>query len=129
MDIKITKWELVDNFNPAHRKEKYYYGSYVMLSKKDCNHIVVMREYHTTSCSSVCIWINSDDVYVSGSGKVCGYGFERTSAAMYEALSNMGIEVSNLSMVGEYAIKKALYLLAEKLGYKEDEICIIRENP
>ena len=64
------------------------------------------------------IWVNTRGYYSSGKGKAGGYGYHKASAAVADAISSAGITLdTNISGVGDGAIKESLETIASALGF------------
>ena len=92
--------------------------------------IITVRCYmgRSSSASTVCasIWINTSEVHTSGKGKAGGYGYHKESAAIAAAIESAGISLdTDISGVGDGAIKEALTAIANALGF---ERVLIVEN-
>lgn len=121
----------IESFNPkqginakAHRKEKHFDGSYMVIDMTTGNVKVDLRLYSTQSTDYACVWIFQGEL-ASGSGKAGGYGYHRASAAVWAALDSAGIRFSGLS--GSGMIVEALEMLAAKLGL--DNFKIFHAHP
>ena len=63
------------------------------------------------------VWINGRDTYGHGIGSAGGYGYDKSSAAVGEAIDDAGIKLSaRINGVGETAIREALLAVASALG-------------
>ena len=72
------------------------------------------------------VWINTSEVHTSGKGKAGGYGYHKESAAIAAAIESAGISLdTDISGVGDGAIKEALSAIANALGF---ERVLIVEN-
>lgn len=64
------------------------------VSKKDIYgkfpEVIDIRFYGTNAATYCCIWIHSKKIYTSGSGRACGWGYNRTSSALEEAIRKAG---------------------------------------
>ncbi len=92
--------------------------------------IITVRCYSGRSASAstvyAAIWVNCGSIYTSGKGKSGGYGYHKASAAVADAISSAGITLdTNISGVGDGAIKEALEAIANALGF---ERVLIVEN-
>jgi len=97
------------------RKEKGYSGTFLLVDK-DFNHKIDCRIYWTATRCYCCLWVSDSD-YQSGSGWVGGYGYDKESAAVQEAITNAGYKLfhsgkkrkhCSISGVGREAIESAL---------------------
>ena len=79
--------------------------------------VATVRVYWPASTAYACVWLNLKDSYAVGKGKVGGYGYDKESAAISEALESAGIQLAHsIHGVGESAIRGALVALAEYAG-------------
>lgn len=62
------------------------------------------------------VWINCCGYMISGHGQAGGYGYDKTSAALGDALESAGV-VLNRSINGSGQTREALEAIAEALGY------------
>lgn len=99
----------------------------------DCR--VYMSRHSDGASPQYCnIWI-TDDIranesghsYARGVGKASGYGYDKTSAAIGDAIADAGIVLSKrIDGVGESATKEAICAICETLGYADGEYAIVR---
>ena len=91
----ITKIELNEtkqNFNVNYRKDKGLYKGYKVIDLKTSKEVLDVRFYCPTGRASYCaMWIYSEVFNSRGTGRACGYGYNRESAAFNEAIINCGI--------------------------------------
>ena len=92
--------------------------------------VITVRCYMGRSASAstvyASIWVNAPDIHTSGKGKAGGYGYHKASAAVADAISSAGITLdTNISGVGNSAIRDALTAIANALGF---ERVLIVEN-
>ena len=83
--------------------------------------IVTARTYHPGSVAYACIWISSTErtPYARGTGKAGGYGYHKESAALAEAISDAGIQLSkSISGVGDRAMRDACEAIARAVTGK-----------
>lgn len=104
MEISINK--LVQGINAkAHRKENNYTGGLKLISfdtdKKQFGETLDVRFYSTNAITYCCVWGSIKGEYFNGSGKAGGYGYDRKSAALSNALQSAGFNVSGLSATGQ----------------------------
>ena len=100
------------------------------LITDELKEIITVRCYmgRSTGASAVyaAIWVNTREYYSSGKGKAGGYGYHKASAAIADAICSAGITLdTNISGVGDSAIKEALSAIANALGF---ERVLIVEN-
>lgn len=93
---RLTALELDANnhiFNINYRKDKGLYKGFKIIELKTGTEIIDVRFYNTTDRANYCaMWIFSDVFKSSGTGRACGYGYNRESAAFNEAICNCGIK-------------------------------------
>lgn len=98
-DIKVIRKEKQKKqFNPNFRKENHFWCSYKALDKEfydwvDCR--FYCTDGGTVTC---CIWVSGEERF-NASGRATGWGYEKKSAALQDALNNAGI-VLNKSIWG-----------------------------
>ena|ERR1700761_3386465 len=121
--MKTTKFTFIPNgsINRNHRKENHFDGEYQVMALNDdgtiCRKISCCL-YSTQSMNYCCIWISKAGEMISGSGSAGGYGYNRMSAAVSEALKQCGYEFNKeIAGVGESAVKAALMAVAEYNEY------------
>lgn len=104
-----------NNFNVNYRKESGLYRGFKVLDLKTTEIVIDVRFYNTTGRANYCaMWIFADSFHSSGTGRACGYGYNRESAAFNEAICNCGI--SNFPRFGgsgcnEWAIEQLCKIL------------------
>ena len=110
----------IESFNPkqginakAHRKEKHFDESYMVVDMATGNVKIDLRLYSTQSTNYACVWFGNGDI-ANGSGKAGGWGYNRTSAAVWAAFNSAGVQISDLNGTGK--IVEALELVAKELG-------------
>lgn len=95
--INITVDPEKFKFNTNYRKENNFYCGYKVINfgEKDYNgnfvEAIDVRFYYTNSACYCCLWINAGNVSTSGTGRAGGYGYDRKSSALEEAINNAGI--------------------------------------
>jgi hypothetical protein len=114
-----------------NRKEHHFTNSYKVVSVIDGKliEIVDLRIYCTTSRVYACVWVHDKQsgTYRSGGGHAGGYGYDKESAAVWEALNDMGIDFRGLNGVGSGAIEEGLLTLASDiLGYEYGDLFIVK---
>lgn len=116
MKVKFT--DRTERYNSRHRKDELDH-SYKTITK-EFETIVDCRTYSTDRMAYCCIWINHKKLYKSGSGSAGGYGYDRESAAVADALYNAGIDINNISGRGGSAVEQAIMAITKKLlGQKQ----------
>jgi len=101
-------------------RDKELIHGYKVLNDRDT--IIDVRLYMSRSGSAsvvyCALWIQASH-YGCGAGKAGGYGYEKKSAAVGDAISDSGISLdSDIDGRGEYAIIEALEAIAQSLGCK-----------
>lgn len=102
-------------------KETVATKTLVVLHKGELTHAVEARWYMGRSNSAstmLCsIWVTSETHYASGHGQAGGYGYCKTSAALYWAVRDAGIELSR-STSGTGEVDETLIAIAKAMGYR-----------
>lgn len=115
-----------ENFNVNFRKDSGLYKGYKVIDLKNCKEVLDVRFYCPTGRANYCaMWIYSEVFSSRGTGRACGYGYNRESAAFNEAIENCGVKgfpVFSASGCNEWAIKILLKILNVK-KYKIVEFC------
>lgn len=117
--IKVLKKEKQKkDFNVNYRRENNFWCEYIALDKDfydwvDC-------KFYCTNGGTVtcCIWV-SGKYHFNATGKAGGWGYEKKSAALQDALNNAGI-VLNESIWGTGMIKETIKALATKTSGKRN---------
>jgi hypothetical protein len=119
---KITLDAAARNFNVNYRKESGLYKGFKVLDLKTTKIVIDVRFYNTTGRANYCaMWIYSVMFKSSGTGRACGYGYNRESAAFNEAIDNCGI--SNFPCFsGSGCNTWAIDILCKILGVKKYKI-------
>ena len=89
------------NLKISHRKENKIYSGFKVLNLKDANgntsgnthgtsEFLDVRFYCTGETCYCCFWLNKGNVRINSSGKTSGAGYEKTRAALWDALINAG---------------------------------------
>ena len=126
--MKATIGKTVSNaINYGNKKEMICTYNVVTNTLKE---LITVRCYMGRSASAstvyASIWVNAPDIHTSGKGKAGGYGYHKASAAVADAISSAGITLdTNISGVGDGAIKESLEAIANALGF---ERVLIVEN-
>ena len=114
----ITLDDKKSRFITSYRKDSGLYKGFKVLDLKTKKIVVDVRFYNTTGRANYCaMWIFTDSFHSSGTGRACGYGYNRESEAFNEAICNCGI--SNFPRFGgsgcnEWAIEQLLKILDVK---------------
>lgn len=81
----------------------------------DCR-VYFTRSFNTCTC---CLWVHSKGIYLSGSGRAGGYGYDKRSAAIADAVYNAGIILDkHFDGAGDSAAENALMSIAKKVSGK-----------
>lgn len=106
------------NFNVNFRKDNGLYKGYKVVDLKNGEEVLDVRFYCPTGRANYCaMWIYSKTLASSGTGRACGYGYNRESAAFNEAIVNCGIKgfpCFSGSGCNDWAIKILLKILGVK---------------
>jgi hypothetical protein len=110
------------DFNVNYRKDSGLYKGYKVIELKSGKEILDVRFYCPTGRANYCaMWIYSEVFASRGTGRACGYGYNRESAAFNEAICNCGIKnfpCFSGSGCNDWAIK----ILMQILGIKKYKI-------
>jgi len=110
-----------DGINRNHRKENNFNGEYQVMALNEDGTIcrkISCRLYSTKAMNYCCVWISCNGDIVSGSGSAGGYGYNRMSAAVSDALKACGFKFDKeIAGVGESAVNEALIAIATDLQY------------
>ena len=118
----ITLDASAHKFNVNYRKERGLYKGFKVINLKTGTEVVDVRFYNTTGRANYCaMWIFSDVFNSSGTGRACGYGYNRESAAFNKAIANCGIE-GFPRFGGSGCNDWALKILCRILGLKKYKI-------
>ena len=126
--MKATIGKTVSNaVNYSGKKEMMKTFNVVTDTLKE---IITVRCYMGRSAGAsevyAAIWVNTRGYHSSGKGKASGYGYHKGSAAIGAAIESAGISLdTDISGVGDGAIKEALSAIANALGF---ERVLIVEN-
>ena len=118
--MKATIGKTVSNgVNYGYKKELIRTYNVVTDALKE---IITVRCYMGRSSNAAVvyasIWINAHGIHTSGKGQAGGYGYDKTSAAIAEAIKSAGITIdTDISGVGDGAICDALKAIARALGF------------
>ncbi|MGL5134486.1 MAG: hypothetical protein ACRC78_18315 [Planktothrix sp.] len=116
---------------PSHRKESKFSGSYSLIVQnnetKELRESAVARLYWTENRCYCCFWLWSSEhsVSVSGSAWSGGYGYDKESQCISDAMYRAGFSFAydestdNLGFGGRgsSAIEEAFALIADRFGY------------
>lgn len=116
MQISINKLS-APNIKPSYRKEDKFNQSYIIVAideKQQFRQPLDVRFYWTAQTCYCCLWGSLNGTWFNGCGKAGGYGYEKKSAAMEEALRSAGFNVKGLSATG--MIEEAMHKIAALAG-------------
>jgi hypothetical protein len=89
----------------------------VMTSEMVIDCRLYMGRSSNSSVVYCCIWVAGKGLYFSGSGHAGGYGYDKRSAAVGDAIHSMGIKLEkDISGVGDGAVREGLLAIASALG-------------
>ena len=110
--IKILgKEKQKKELNINYRKEDNFWCSYIVLDK-EFYHWIDCRFYCTKGGTvTCCIWVSGKENF-RASGRATGWGYEKKSAALQDALNNAGLKL-NKSIWGTGEIKSTLEAIAK----------------
>ena len=94
--------------------DKFYKELAVIHSERGA---VARFRFYCTGQTIHCIaWVGSRDLYGSGYGRAGGYGYDKASAAMADAIDHAGIKMSqSIAGVGDTAMKDAAVAIGKML--------------
>ena len=116
---------LCDGKSVGNIRDKPLIGGYKLIDagkKGTLKTLVDVRFYQVKNGSVVyCIvWISGGEKYGRGVGRAGGYGYDKHSAALADALSDAGVAIdSDISGRGEGAEQDAIKAIGEALGYRD----------
>jgi hypothetical protein len=129
---KIIPVLIEKSFNRTHRKENNFSHSYkvVVFDGKELYIPIDCRIYWTNSRCYCCLWAYSKNSgAITCSGYAGGYGYDKESAAVGEALRNGGIILErSINGVGQSAIEDALITIAKTLYNDETLVYHLIKN-
>ena len=108
----ISGYKIIDSSKPGE-----YGDSHELI---DCR--LYMGRSNQASVVYCIIWVHCPDkgLYFSGSGQAGGYGYDRQSGAVADAIDNTGITLSkSINGAGSEAIRAALQAIAKQIGVKK----------
>tara|TARA_R110000782_G_scaffold161519_1_gene253483 strand:- start:8 stop:403 length:396 start_codon:yes stop_codon:yes gene_type:complete len=121
MKIKLQNLVSITESNVGNKRDKIQHGFYKEIAvlhgngSSPCR----FRFYNTGQTIHCCAWISGTKVYSSGYGKAGGYGYCRESAAMYHAIKDGGITMSeHWAGVGDSKMREAAIDIAKKVTGK-----------
>ena len=113
MKIKLQNLVSITESNVGKKRDKIQHGFYKEIAVLHGNGLSPcrFRFYDTGQTIHCCAWISGKEVYSSGYAKAGGYGFCKESSAMYFAIKNAGVEMSEQwAGVGEAKCEKPLLI-------------------
>jgi hypothetical protein len=122
-------------FTSSHRKEgKCWFWGFKVIDldgegyKNTARTVVDARVYGTDTVNTACLWVSTESMHTSGSGKAGGYGYHRQSAALGCAIESAGFSLSSrIDGVGDDAMREALLAIARAVGVKRPAIVECRQ--
>lgn len=96
MEFTNMKKDLSRGKYARSQTERNYCGTYYLLkiNGEKLSKPFEAWFYATDSAVYCSLWISLHDSYGHGVGKTSGWGYDRLSAAMYEALKDAGVEMT-----------------------------------
>jgi len=125
----ITRFAPSGNKINIKAREKELVHSYQVIdcSKKttviDCR--LYMGRSKNASDMYCNVWFSSGETLASGTGRAGGSGYDKMSAAISYAFSNMGINNRGVSCVGVEAARNLMIESAVMAGHKEEDLMIV----
>ena len=104
--------------NIGAKRDKIADKFYKELAVIHSEHGAVARFwFYCTGQTIHCIaWVGSRDLYGSGYGRAGGYGYDKASAAMADAIDHAGIKMSqSIAGVGDTAMREAAIAIGKML--------------
>jgi len=104
--------------NIGTKRDKIADKFYKELAVIHSEHGAVARfRFYCTGQTIHCIaWVGSRDLYGNGYGKAGGYGYDKASAAMADAIDHAGIKLSkSIAGVGDTAMREAAIAIGKML--------------
>lgn len=121
-----------NNVLSSHRAENIGFDCWAIVRKDNGTKPIEARFYCPGRATqwSCCVWINVSPYHLSGSGKTSGFGYEKQSAALADALARAGVKLSEyIGGTGEQSIPRALAAVATACGLREKEYLIVHVHP
>lgn len=111
--MKLSISKLTSSDVTANRKEKNFYKELaaIIILQDGSTKTICFRFYATASKHYCCVFASLGSEWLHTSGNAGGYGYNRESAALYDALKKAGIDFSGLSGSGQ--CEEALKMLAD----------------
>jgi hypothetical protein len=111
--MKLSISAIVSSDVKSNRKENVFYKelSAICILQDGSVKTISFRFYATKSKHYCCVFAALGSEWLHTSGSAGGYGYNRESAALYQALSKAGIEISGLNGSGQ--CEEALKMLAD----------------
>ena len=103
-------------FNCNDRAEDSIFLGFKVIRKKDGQEMIDARFYSKTGRRvTCCLWIHTPEVVTQGSGSAAGYGYDRKSSALAEAITHAGVQ-NFPAFAGSGCNREAILFLAKVLG-------------
>jgi hypothetical protein len=128
MQAIITN-QVSNAINYGNKKEMVSAYSAVGVINGELREVVTVRCYMGRSSSAsvvyASIWVHTPNGYTGGKGKAGGYGYCKESAAIGEAITSAGIELSqSIDGRGVSAIREAMEAIAIACGVNGEVLII-----
>lgn len=113
--MEINTIKLTQNNIPRREAVSRGYASYVAIDTEG-KHILTVKTRYTNhgTCHAVAYIYGREHGFGTGYGKAGGYGYDKESAAVANALEKAGINVTGLSATGQ--TREALERIAKQLN-------------
>lgn len=125
----IIKNQVSNAINYSNKKEMVSAYSAVGVIDGQLRELVTVRCYmgRSRNASTVyaSLWVTAPSIYTSGTGKASGYGYHKESAAIGEAITRAGIDLSApIDGRGTSAIREAMEAIVIACGV-QGEVLIV----
>lgn len=101
------------------RRDNGFYREIAVIDPATGRAIVTAGFYMPGTTAYCALWINGNDRYGRGNGKAGGGGYHKPSAALSDAITDAGIELSErISGVGDNAMNEACEAIARAVTGK-----------
>jgi hypothetical protein len=125
----ITRFAPSGNKINIKAREKELVHSYQVIDCSKKTTVIDCRLYMGRSKNAYdmyCnVWFHSCDVWASGTGRAGGSGYDKMSAAISYAFSNMGINNRGVSAVGTEAARALMLEAAVMAGHNHQDLMIV----
>ena len=123
MKIKLKNLVSITESNIGKKRDKIQHGFYkeIAVIHDENTRPCRFRFYNTGQTIHCCAWISGKEVYSSGYGKAGGYGYCKESAAMYYAIKDAGITMSeHWGGMGDSKQREAAIAIGKKVTGKRN---------